>query len=258
MELLLNRIRIINKALQKSERMQYAELAAILSNVMTANVYIVGKAGHVLGYSLLDNFECRLMDEQDLQKGIFPADYAEWLLRVNEVSPNKTLKGRLCAFSENTNCLFTEKYTTIIPIFGGGQRMGTLIVAKFQEAFVDADLVLAEYGAAVVGAEIFRDKSDNIDEEARRQACSQIAVNALSYSELVVLSHICSGIDGTENLFIASQIADKAGIARSVIVNALRKCQSAGLIESKSLGTKGTYIRILNEYFLDQVRKVAQ
>lgn len=258
MQLLLNRIRIINKALQKSERMQYRELAAILSEVMTANVYIVDKAGHVLGYTLLDNFDCRLMFEQVLQKGIFPANYAEWLLRVNEVSPNATLEENLCAFSEDTQCLLTEKFTTIIPIFGGGQRMGTLIVAKFKEAFVEDDLIVAEYGAAVVGMEIFRDKTENVEEEARRKASSQVAVNALSYSELVVISHICSGMEGAENLFVASQIADRAGIARSVIVNALRKCQSAGLIEAKSLGTKGTYIKVLNEYFLEQVKKVAQ
>lgn len=258
MQLLLNRIRIINKVLQKSERMQYAELAAILSSVMNANVYIVSKAGHVLGYTLLDNFECQLMYEQVLQKGVFPQEYTEWLLRIYDVSPNVGLEGSLCAFNEDTQCLFNEKFTTVVPIFGGADRMGTLIVAKFHEPFIADDLVLAEYGAAVVGMEIFRDRTDNIEEEARRQISSQVAVNALSYSELVAISHICSGIEGAENLFVASQIADRVGIARSVIVNALRKCQSAGLIESKSLGTKGTYIRILNEHFLAEIKKAVQ
>ena len=41
------------------------------------------------------------------------------------------------------------------------------------------------------------------------------------------------------------------GITRSVIVNALRKLESAGIIESKSLGMKGTYIKVLKEYFLE-------
>ncbi len=39
---------------------------------------------------------------------------------------------------------------------------------------------------------------------------------------------------------------DQAGITRSVIVNALRKLASANVIESRSLGMKGTYLRILN------------
>ena len=41
----------------------------------------------------------------------------------------------------------------------------------------------------------------------------------------------------------ASKIADRVGITRSVIVNALRKLESAGVIESRSLGMKGTYIK---------------
>ena len=55
---------------------------------------------------------------------------------------------------------------------------------------------------------------------------------------------------------MASKIADRVGITRSVIVNALRKFESAGVIESKSLGMKGTYIKILNEYLMDEVQKL--
>ncbi|MCL8209092.1 MAG: GTP-sensing pleiotropic transcriptional regulator CodY, partial [Actinomycetia bacterium] len=33
---------------------------------------------------------------------------------------------------------------------------------------------------------------------------------------------------------------------RSVIVNALRKLESAGVVETRSLGMKGTRIRVLN------------
>ena len=51
------------------------------------------------------------------------------------------------------------------------------------------------------------------------------------------------------------KIADSVGITRSVIVNALRKFESAGLIETKSLGMKGTYIRVKNEFLLDELKK---
>ena len=65
------------------------------------------------------------------------------------------------------------------------------------------------------------------------------------------IEHIFRELDGTEGLLIASKIADRVGITRSVIVNALRKLESAGIIESKSLGMKGTYIKVLKEYFLE-------
>ena len=68
--------------------------------------------------------------------------------------------------------------------------------------------------------------------------------------------HILAELDGNEGLLVASKIADRVGITRSVIVNALRKFESAGVIESKSLGMKGTYIRVLNERLLDEIEKL--
>ena len=49
---------------------------------------------------------------------------------------------------------------------------------------------------------------------------------------------------------------DRVGITRSVIVNALRKFESAGVIESRSLGMKGTYIKILNEKLKEELANV--
>ena len=63
-------------------------------------------------------------------------------------------------------------------------------------------------------------------------------------------------MDGMDGILVASRIADDTGITRSVIVNALRKFESAGVIESKSLGMKGTYIRVLNEHLLDEIQKL--
>ena len=62
-------------------------------------------------------------------------------------------------------------------------------------------------------------------------------------------------LHGTEGLLVASKIADRSGITRSVIVNALRKLESAGVIESRSLGMKGTYIKIINNKFKEQLEK---
>ncbi|HTG68743.1 MAG TPA: hypothetical protein VL921_05750 [Candidatus Udaeobacter sp.] len=45
-------------------------------------------------------------------------------------------------------------------------------------------------------------------------------------------------------------------MTRSVIVNALRKLESAGVIETRSLGMKGTYIKILNQQLLQELEKI--
>ena len=83
----------------------------------------------------------------------------------------------------------------------------------------------------------------------------QIAFSTLSYSELEAIINIIGALEGNEGLLVASKIADQAGITRSVIVNALRKFESAGLIETRSLGMKGTYIKLLNEFLLEELKK---
>ena len=74
--------------------------------------------------------------------------------------------------------------------------------------------------------------------------------------ELEAITHIFEELEGNEGILVASKIADRVGITRSVIVNALRKFESAGVIESRSSGMKGTYIKIVNDVIFDELDKV--
>ncbi|MEA4986631.1 MAG: HTH domain-containing protein, partial [Anaerovorax sp.] len=74
-----------------------------------------------------------------------------------------------------------------------------------------------------------------------------------SYSEAEAVRQIFKELEGNEGLLVASKIADRSGITRSVIVNALRKLESAGVIESRSLGMKGTHITIINSKFKEEL-----
>lgn len=60
-------------------------------------------------------------------------------------------------------------------------------------------------------------------------------------------------LGGSEGIVVASRVADRVGVTRSVIVNALRKLESAGIIESRSLGMKGTFIKVLSPLFLEDL-----
>lgn len=162
----------------------------------------------------------------------------------------------MCAFKRGEKCIYQDKLTTLVPINGGGERLGTLILARFRQPFTEEDLVLAEYGATVVGMEILHSKADRIEDEARKKAAVQVALGTLSYSELEAVQHIFDELDGNEGLLVASKIADRVGITRSVIVNALRKFESAGVIESRSLGMKGTHIKVLNDRLVEELRKL--
>lgn len=259
MKKLLEKTRNINRLLQKSagNPVDFDEIAKVLSDEVNANCYIVGRHGKILGYSFMEGFACEIMEDIIYRSERFPERYNEELLRINETRANFSQVANSCVFNPGgKRCLFTNKLTTIVPIIGGGQRLGTLVLAKFNIEFTEEDLILAEYGATVVGMEILRSKAEKIEEEARKRAAVHVALGTLSYSELEAVEHIFAELEGEEGVLVASKIADRAGITRSVIVNALRKFESAGVIESKSLGMKGTYIRVLNDNLLEELEKL--
>lgn len=262
MATLLEKTRKINRLLQRSVSVEYDGIARVLSNVLDANVYITDTTGKIYGYAFIDDFECDLMVDKVINQGEFPRKYVNWLKRIDETTPNLHSKTGMCAYDESKECMFNGKNTTIVPIYSNGERKGTLIVAKYNEEFDDDDLVLVEYGATVVGMEILRDENLKIQAIERKKTAVQIAINTLSYSEQVAAKGILKKLeendkDGKlEGNLIASTVAKEMQITRSVIVNALRKFESAGVIESKSLGMKGTYIKVKNEYLIDEVKKI--
>ncbi len=254
---LLAKTRNINRLIQNAagQAVNFNEMATVLSDVIACNVYLVSKKGQVLGHALMGGFECEVIEQEVVEKGAFPDEYNQKLLRISETSPNLKAEHGRCVIVDTT-CLFNDKLTTIVPINAGGERLGTLVLARFKDSFTDEDLILAEYGSTVVGMEILRAKSERIEDEARKKAAVQIALATLSYSELEAIEHIFEELNGNEGLLVASKIADRVGITRSVIVNALRKFESAGVIESRSLGMKGTFIRILNDHLLEELKRM--
>ncbi|MGB9813202.1 MAG: GTP-sensing pleiotropic transcriptional regulator CodY [Thermovenabulum sp.] len=255
---LLEKTRRINKLLQRSAGypVDFSEVCKILTEVLNANAYVASRKGKVLGYSILENYDCDVVQNKVIAEKMFPKDYNDKLLEIHETRPNIPQEELECVFDKEVKCPHPEKLVTIVPINGGGERLGTLVLARFGEKFTDEDLVLAEYSATVVGMEILRSKTEEIEEEARKRAVVQLAIGTLSFSELEAVQHIFEELDGNEGLLVASKIADRVGITRSVIVNALRKFESAGVIESRSLGMKGTYIKVLNDKLIDELKKM--
>lgn len=144
----------------------------------------------------------------------------------------------------------------ITPIDIAGERLGTLFIYKIDQIYEIDDIILSEYGTTVVGLEMLRSVNEENAEESRKEHIVQSAISTLSYSELEAIIHIFDELDGTEGILVASKIADRVGITRSVIVNALRKFESAGVIESRSSGMKGTYIKVVNDYVFTELEHI--
>jgi transcriptional pleiotropic repressor len=256
---LLEKTRRINRILQEAggKPVDFLEVCEVLKELTGGNIYIVSRKGKILGYELINGFECEPLRKKVLDNLQLTDEYRDWLLEINETQVNLLQRqAGGCVFLEDAECIFCNKISTVVPVICGGERLGTLIIASFTKRFNEEDVIIAEYGAAVIGLEILRARSEEVEEEARKKAAVQMAIGTLSYSELEAVEHIFSELEGMEGLLVASKIADKVGITRSAIVNALRKLESAGIIESRSLGMKGTYIKVINSRLLDELKKI--
>lgn len=142
----------------------------------------------------------------------------------------------------------------ILPVFGGGQRLGTLVVGKELD---EAGLVLAELAGVIVGLKLLHDHQEGARVQSHRAMAARMAVSALSYSEAAAVAHAFQALGGSDGLLVAAHVAHRTGFTRSTLVKALRKLESAGVIATHSLGKKGTYIQVLNPNVLDQVARLS-
>ncbi len=146
-------------------------------------------------------------------------------------------------------------YGIFLPIYMYKERLGTVILYKKNSKFNEDIDILCEYISSILSILIWNYKRLEITEKQIKKENIKSCISTLSYSELEAILNVFDELENGEGLVIASKIADKAGITRSVIVNALRKFESARIIETRSLGMKGTYIKIVNEYLLQEINK---
>lgn len=251
---LLDRTRKINKLLQKTgtERVIFNDICEVMCDILDSTVLVHSKKGKLLAQFTKDSLERidELFVEEDGE--LIDSQLNERLLSILSTKENINLV--TLGFSKE----YTEKgyLGMVAPIDIAGERLGTLVMYRTNHPYDIEDIILGEYGATVVGLEIMRSINEENSEEIRKSAIVKSAISTLSFSEQEAIKHIFKELDGSEGILVASKVADRVGITRSVIVNALRKFESAGVIESRSLGMKGTYIKILNDILKDEVDKI--
>jgi transcriptional pleiotropic repressor len=252
---LLEKTRRFNSLLQANidgRSTSYQNLALKFSELMGASVFIVSKDGQILGSST-----DQIIDGIDQISNMLPSSLTQKLIEVEQSLSNEPVQSSYTIIPDVLRSNFPRLMTTIIPINGGGTRLGTFILLRFYNGFTEEDLVLGEIAATVIGMKMVRHRTDEIEAEIREKTYAKIALSSLSYSEQFAIEKIMEHMESArDRLLVASDLADKAGITRSVIVNALRKLASAGVLESRSLGMKGTYIRVLNSKFSTELAKL--
>lgn len=211
-------------------------ITSVMQQTTNANVLLTKNTGEVLAWQSNNGQETETLISQ--QKNQFFLD--------NKVS------GQLKKIKETKKVSLDglEKFNSLVlPI----DKNSSILMYK-EEDFSEEDLVNAELcanNAAIVNHQMDIEKSEAIK---RNTDSAKNVIDNLSFTELDVIKQVFAELENGCGFIVASKIADKNGYARSVTVNALKKLESAEVIQTRSLGVKGTYIKTINPKFVDEIK----
>lgn len=252
---LLDKTRKIGKLLYNNNKSKVAfnDVCKVMRDVTGSNTLVISKKGKILGMSQAP--DVMLITELLGEKvGVFvDKDLNERFLGILSTKENVNLS--TLGFEDSAILNYKGIVT---PIVIGGERLGTMFLYRNETEYEIDDIILCEHAMCVIGLEMLRSVSEELAEENRKAAGARSAISTLSGSETEAIVHVFEELGGMEGVLVASKIADRVGITRSVIVNALRKLESAGVIESRSSGMKGTYIKIINDMVFDEIEKLKE
>ena len=250
---LLDKTRKIGKLLHNNSSgiVVFNDICHVMMEILGSNILVISRKGKVLGAA--ENRKVEMI------QGLLKSQVGDFV----DKKLNERLLGILST-KENVNLetlgfeaeVSRSHHALIAPIEIAGERFGSLVIYRGDKQYDIDDIILCEYGTTVVGLEILRAESEESAEEKRKIGEVKSAIGTMSSSEVDAIVYILDELNGKEGILVASKIADRVGITRSVIVNALRKMESAGVIESKSSGMKGTCIKVINEAIYDEIDEI--
>ena len=249
---LLDKTRKINKLLHNASttKVVFGDICGVLGETLASNVLVISRKGKVLGIGMHPDVPVVSELIADRVGDKIDPLLDDRLLDVLSTRENVDL--RMLGFSGEG----IEEYRAIInPIEIAGERLGTVFSYRNTGTYDIDDIIVSEYGTTVVALAMVRSVDEETAEEARLHQVVSSAFATLSVSETEAIIHVFEELNGQEGVLVASKIADRIGITRSVIVNALRKFESAGIIESRSSGMKGTYLKVLNPYVDEEIER---
>lgn len=251
---LLSRIRELNWLISESQvgYVSFDELCQALAEMLEANVYVISRSGKVLAAVRKAGGGNPIVETEERME--LPKESTDKVNRIQGSKVNITFEEVKELYGDEY--ADKSKYHMIQPVTNCGNRLATLLVARPDVMFSEEDVVLLELSATIVGMEVAKGLDEEEKSDLRYREAVRMAIDKLSYSELSAVKKLFAELKEDDIVFVASKIADKYKITRSVIVNALRKFESAGVIESRSLGMKGTRIKVTNPFLRDQIDEI--
>ena len=211
---------------------EYDDLMSALKEAAAnnTNVYLIDKNGKMVAYAAETGFSASEFDEEWIVNQRIPDDLNNSLLKIGAVTVHDG----------------HEKVSMLVAPIVGGRRIGSLLFAGEGSKFNDADFIVAEFAATTIGMVIanridlmqkMRLKKSNWPVRPSRafpiRRSWQCSISSMS----LMGTKVCLLPAGLP-IMPALPICDRQCSAQLA---------SAGVVESRSLGMKGTYLRILNK-----------
>ena len=142
---ILDKIRRLNWVLSENTTgsLSYQDLSLILSEILSANIYVLDAQGRVLGVAYTDAMDTSTFEDELGFEKVSDEDNAGFL-EIHETMANLIGDGLVPILGEEYS--MKDKYHAIIPIICGGERLGTLLMARYKNSYDDEEIALCEYG----------------------------------------------------------------------------------------------------------------
>ena len=239
---LLDRTRKIGRLLndRQSSKVAFSDICSVLGHMMLSTAVVISNKGKILG--AYQRPEQKTIKKNQTARGDFvDKKLNERLLSVLSTKENANLE-MLGFTKDEVGRIFSFDHS-----HQHEENMGTLFLYRDHVLYGIEDIILSEYSTTVIGLEIVQSDKEASVQEANRKKNLTHAMTTLTPLECKAVDCVIHEMNGRNDRVVTSQLAKKYGITRTVIVNALRKLVSAGLIQTRSAGVKGTQIEILND-----------
>lgn len=242
-------------------------IVSMCSNINEALNEICILTSHSLNCNILIlNSDGQLIDQNDS----FPSNIFNTIKKNNLYFIERTLNEQLLSISKNKfnlklNDLYVfidkkneaiDTYVIIVPLFNNFKRCGTMVFYRKNVIFSIEELDILNYILVTLILIVKQIQQNELKDIEVKVSKIKWAISLLSYSELEAVLIIFLDFSGNDKVVVATKIAENFNITPSIIGNALRTLESSGIIETRSLGMKGTYIKIVNEFFISELSKL--
>ncbi|MCG0239002.1 MAG: hypothetical protein L6E13_07130 [Firmicutes bacterium] len=146
--------------------------------------------------------------------------------------------------------------TLVVPVEKDGRQLGALLLTRAEKPYGEAEQLLAEHVAALLAVlQAAAERQQQAADEGARQA-ARLAAGSLSETERQGMMALLAEYKGPMTVRL-KEVAARAGVHPSALVQALAKLRAAGVITAVSRGRRGVHVTVLNPWLLEELRPAA-